>query len=191
MVSSCQLNITDYKLRIKSIVSYSTWIEIESHINKVIKNEKLKIKTRHDKKYRSLKIPVNQDEFNNKLVYNLSYRTLSEAEESLLAKGWKYAIKINRCNVLNMKAEFEYMYYIMEKNLLLGNKDNSNKIKTLINEFGNHFKKKLDKEVQNLSFDELNAISTLLNEHSLVISKVDKGNAIVVLNKSDYLNKLD
>ena len=113
------LNITDYKLRIKSIVNYSTWIEIESYINKVIKNEKLKIKTRHDKKYRSLKIPVNQDEFNNnKLVYNLSYRTLSEAEESLLAKGWKYAIKINRCNVLNVKAEFEYMYYIMEKNLL-------------------------------------------------------------------------
>ncbi|CAF1001348.1 unnamed protein product [Rotaria sordida] len=81
------------------------------------------------------------------------------------------------------------MYYCMNKNRLLNNTDNANKIKTLLNEFGNKLKKKVDNEVPNLSTDELNAITTLLNEHSLVISKVDKGNAIVVMNRSDYLIK--
>ena len=77
----------------------------------------------------------------------------------------------------------------MDKGSLLKNKDNANKIKALLNEFGNKVKKKIDKEVPNLSTEELNAITTLLNDDSLVIPKVDKGNAIVVMNKSDYLMK--
>ncbi len=37
--------------------------------------------------------------------------------------------------------------------------------------------------------EESHAISTLLNDSALVISKVDKDNAVVVMNKNDYLNK--
>ncbi|CAF1246423.1 unnamed protein product [Rotaria sordida] len=184
-----KFEVTECQSGIKNVVSFSTFIEIESHIKKLILKEKEIINERHNKKFTALKIPVNQGEFNNKLVYNLSYRALSSAEESLLTKGWKYAITPNKINNLNVKTDIEYMYYCMNKNRLLNNTDNANKIKTLLNEFGNKLKKKVDNEVPNLSTDELNAITTLLNEHSLVISKVDKGNAIVVMNRSDYLIK--
>ncbi|CAF1112135.1 unnamed protein product, partial [Didymodactylos carnosus] len=131
-----------------------------------------------------IKHPVNQGEFNNKFVYNYSYRALSLAEENLLAKGWKYAINLNKFNNLNIKADTEYMYHCMGKNSLLKNSDKANRVKILLNDFGDKLKKKVDKEIPNLNSEELNAISTLLKEHSLVNSKVDKGNAIVVTNKS-------
>ncbi|CAF4119666.1 unnamed protein product, partial [Adineta steineri] len=174
---------------IKNNVNYFTWFEIDSHINKLILKEKEIISERHNKKYLSLNIPINQAEFNQKLVYNFSYRALTTAEENLLSKGWKYAINLNKYNNLNIKTEFEYMYHCMDKNSLLKNSDKANSIKALLNEYVNKIKKKNEKEIPNLNTEELNAITTLLNEHSLVISKVDKGNAIVVMNKSDYIKK--
>ena len=181
--------ITECQSIIKNIVSYTIWIEIESHINRLILKEKAIIDERHNRKFLALNISINQGKFNNKLVCNFSYRTLSPAEESLLAKGWKYAITYNKLNDLNVKTDIEYLYYCMDKNLLLKNVENANKVKNLLNEFGNKLKRKVDNEIPNLSSTELKAITTLLNEHSLVISKADKGNAIVVLNKSDYVTK--
>ena len=181
--------IIDCQSGIKNVVSYATWIEIESHMNRLILKEKEIIDERHNRKLLALNIPINQGEFNNKLVYNFSYRALSSAEESLLAKGWKYAITHNKLNNLNVKTDIEYLYYCMDKNLLLKNTEKASKVKTLLNEFGNKLKKKVDREIPNLSSEELKAVSTLLNEHALVISKVDKGNAIVVMNKSDCLIK--
>ncbi|CAM4988372.1 unnamed protein product, partial [Rotaria socialis] len=182
-------DVTENESCIKNIVSYPIMTEIVIYIDKLIQKEKEIIHDRHNRKFQALNIPVNQGEFHNKLVNNLSYRALSSAEESLLSKGWKYAINLNKFNNLNLKADIEYMYYCMDKKLLLKNTDNANTVKAALNDFGNKLKKKVDEDIPNLSSEELNAISTLLNEHSLVISKVDKGNAVVVMNKSDYLFK--
>ncbi|CAF5064255.1 unnamed protein product, partial [Rotaria sp. Silwood1] len=181
-------DVIEIESTLKKVVNNLIWIEIESYINKLLSKEKEIINTRHNKKFSALKIAINQ-QFDNKLLYNFSYRALSSAEESLLEKGWKYAIKLDKINTLSIKTDIEYMYHCMEKSLLLNNIDKTNRVKTLLNEFGNKLKNKIDKEIPNLSSEELNAISTLIKEHSLVISKVDKGNAIVVMNKSDYLMK--
>jgi len=127
--------------------------------------------------------------FDNKLVYNYSYRCLTSAEDNLLSKGWKYAIRTNKINKLNVKTDIEYMYHCMDKNSLLKNPDKGNKVKSILNDFGNKLKKKIDDEIPNLASEESHAISTLLNDSALVISKVDKGNAVVVMNKKDYPNK--
>ena len=148
-------------------------------MNRLILREKEIIDERHNRKFLALNIPINQGEFNNKLVYNFSYRALSSAEGSLLPKRWKYAITHNKLNNLNVKTDIEYLYYCMNKSLLLKNTEKASQVKTLLNEFGNKLKKKVDREIPNLSSEELKALSTLLKEHSLVISKVDKGNAIV------------
>lgn len=188
-INKMNVDIKNNELGIRNIVNYTTWLEIELHFNKIILNEKKAINDRHSKKLEALKIPFDKTEFNKKLVYNFSYRALSAVEESLLSKGWKYAITHNKLNSLEVKTDIEYMYYCMNKNLLLKDNEKANKIKTILNEFGNKLKMKIDNEIPNLSSEERNAISTLLKEHSLVISKVDKGNAIVVMNKSDYLFK--
>ncbi|CAF3508148.1 unnamed protein product [Rotaria socialis] len=164
-------DVTENGSCIKNIVSYPIMTEIVIYIDKLIHKEKEIIHDRHNRKFQALNIPVNQ------------------AEESLLSKGWKYAINLNKFNNLNLKVDIEYMYYFMDKNLLLKNTDNANKVKAALDDFGSKLKKKVDEDIPNLSSEELNAISTLLNEYSLVISKVDKGNVVVVMNKSDYLFK--
>ncbi|CAF1123705.1 unnamed protein product [Didymodactylos carnosus] len=102
--------------------------------------------------------------------------------------GWKYAITIKELNLLNTKTDIEYMYYCMKKCSLINNTNSAN-IKGLLNEFGNTVKKRLKLDIPNLSNDEIEAIKTLINDKSLIISKADKGNAVVVLNREDYLQK--
>ncbi|CAF1370086.1 unnamed protein product [Didymodactylos carnosus] len=102
------LDMLDCQSRIQNAVNYLTWIEIESYINTLIHKEKEIIAVYHNKKYLALNIRFSQGEFNNKLVYNYSYRALSLAEENLLAKGWKYAINLNKFNSLNNKARKGY-----------------------------------------------------------------------------------
>ena len=66
---------------------------------------------------------------------------------------------------------------------------NQIRLKHIISKYGNKINFKLKKEMPNISFEEKKTIDSSINDKNLVISKVDKGNAIVVLNRDDYLNK--
>ena len=47
------------------------------------------------------------------------------------------------------------------------------------------------KEQSNLSNDELDAFHKLLQQRNLIISKPDKGNGVVVLDKTEYIHKMN
>ncbi|CAF0888090.1 unnamed protein product [Didymodactylos carnosus] len=165
-----------------------TYVKISSHMDNIVGKEKDLLRTRHNNKLRDLRVPVDNSDLKNKLVFNYSYRALTKGEESLLSHGWKYAINTKTLNSLNVKTDMEYMYYCMERNSLI-NKSNILKVKSMLNEFGHSIIRRRKSDIPNLSYEEIQAIETLLNDKSLVISKVDKGNAVVVLNKEDYLEK--
>ncbi len=42
----------------------------------------------------------------------------------------------------------------------------------------------------NLSDDEHHALDELAKDTTIIITKADKGNAVVIQNKTDYLNKI-
>ncbi|CAF1170476.1 unnamed protein product [Didymodactylos carnosus] len=173
---------------LKVIIGSVTYVKISSHISYIVEREKKLLRMHHKNKLVDLTIPVDKSEFKQKLVYNYSHRALTKGEESLLSHGWKYAINTKPLSPLNVKADIEYMYHCMERNSLI-NKSNISKVKSILHEFGNNIIKKQRSNIPNLSNEEIQAIKTLLNDKSLVISKVDKGNAVVVLNKEDYLEK--
>ena len=57
--------------------------------------------------------------------------------------------------------------------------------KIWLSSFGNFkFKNEL-----NITSDELKALKDLLSHKDIIIQKADKGNSVVILNKSDYLKK--
>ncbi|CAF1092774.1 unnamed protein product, partial [Didymodactylos carnosus] len=82
-----------------------------------------------------------------------------------------------------------YMYNSLEHYGSLKGPGTATKIKGLLNDVGLNTEKILKHEISNLSKEETEAITTLSEDSNLVISKVDKGNATVVLNKDDYLSK--
>ncbi|CAF1253614.1 unnamed protein product [Didymodactylos carnosus] len=180
--------VNDSESQLRNQINIFLWTRTALHLTRLIDKERNVIKERHEKKLLSLKIPVKSDGFNNKLVYNFSYRVLTPAEESLLSKGWKYAVTVKKLNVLNMKCNLEYMYNSLQHYGLLKGPGTATKIKGLLNDFGLNTEKILKHAISNLSKEETEAI-TLSKDSNLVISKVDKGNAIVVLNKDDYLSK--
>ena len=124
------------ELKLKNEVNVILWIKIKSHLEQVITKETNAIKELHREKLALLKIPVDCRGFNNKLVYNYSYRSLTQEKENLLSKGWKYAMRLNKLNLLNVKADLEYVFNTLEKNKLLTSSDESNKIRNLLNKFG-------------------------------------------------------
>ena len=48
-----------------------------------------------------------------------------------------------------------------------------------------------NKKIRNISDDEFNAIKSLKNNNNIIICHADKGNAIAVLDKTDYINKMN
>ena len=47
------------------------------------------------------------------------------------------------------------------------------------------------KKIRNISDEEFNAVESLRNNHDFIISKADKGNSIVILDKADYIKKMN
>ena len=55
--------------------------------------------------------------------------------------------------------------------------------------FRNFFKNK-DNHPNSLSSDERNALSSLSNDDSIVVTKPDKGNGVVILDRTEYVSKM-
>ena len=47
------------------------------------------------------------------------------------------------------------------------------------------------KTEQNLSKEEFEALKSLLREEDIIMQKSDKGNSVVILNKCDYIARMD
>ena len=50
---------------------------------------------------------------------------------------------------------------------------------------------KKENKLDNISKDEYSAFLSLMGNDNLIIQKADKGNNIVILNKQDYIEKLE
>ena len=57
--------------------------------------------------------------------------------------------------------------------------------------FAVDFNKNLVKSKNNLTKDDINIIRRISKNHNIVISKADKGNAVVVQNKLDYIKQAE
>lgn len=53
--------------------------------------------------------------------------------------------------IKRLKMDVEYLYHHMDQSSLLKNTDKSNRVKGLLNKFGNKAKHKLDDEISNVS----------------------------------------
>lgn len=188
-LNKIQKDINIKEISLKNQLSLYTWIKTHQYLNDRIKKECEVISSRHNEKLIKMNIPNDKNTSNKKLVYNFSHRKLTDMEEKLLANGWKFALKSKKVNHLNVKSELEYIYFMLNKNRMLTSNDKISKIKSLLSYFPRKLKKQLKDDIPNLSTEENKAISNLLNDKSIIISKADKGNAIVILNKEDYIKK--
>ena len=126
----------------------------------------------------------------DKILFNYSSYTLTKSEKSLLCKGLNFAISPDKLEYSDYLLPFEFLYRDI-KDLDLPN-ENSNFLKAKIKDCAlSSFKLYNEKGVvSSLNKDEINALKTLSKNKDLIIQKSDKGNSIILINKSDYLDKM-
>ena len=117
---------------------------------------------------------------NSKWVVNMSDRQLSVDEIKILQKGLNFAVTPNKIPVSKILSEVE----VSIKNLDKSDKD-------LIRAQVCNITKNFTKIKTNITSQEKKALTSLRNDHSVVILKADKGNCTVILNTTEYESKMN
>ncbi len=159
------------------------------------------------------------DQSNINVVVNLSNHELTQGEKALLSRGLGFCPKPNYVNNMELHEDMESFYRrlrlrnhfykevpVDESNVSVsGNTDpplfkkpsswQPKKRDPVLESFVNAVASDIDSHVppkdrrKNLSRPEQAALDTLSNNDSIIIKPADKGSAVVVINKSDYITE--
>ncbi|CAF3214358.1 unnamed protein product, partial [Rotaria sp. Silwood2] len=125
----------------------------------------------------------------SKLVHNYSSHTLTPSEERLLARGWNFCIEQRITSFIDFKIDLELNALKLEEHC------NNTILKIIYLNIHQAAEKMMkqskNKSIRNLSEDEWKALNELKKNDKIIISRSDKGNAIVILDKSGYITKIE
>ena len=166
-----KLQLTDYKHLEQFLY------ERANHINE-------ETTKKHEEKLRTLKRgSIGQDyrTMKDKILHNISSYQLTQAGEGILCRGISFCIENKLTDYLDFQTDVEYNRCKVEEHChptifrsLCQNMYRYSKQLIISN------KKKI---MRNISDEELDAIRNLKNNDNIIITKADKGNAIVILDK--------
>ena len=132
------------------------------------------------KKFNKLIIEYKPKQDPEKVIFNFSNVSLTEAEKSLLVKGLSFSLPPKQLSYSDYLINFELFYRSIDNlKFYLGI--------TSLTSFCNY-----NANVpQHLSNEEFEALRTLSGNCNLVIQKADKGNSIVIVEKDVYVRHME
>ena len=125
----------------------------------------------------------------DKVIANYSSYNLSDNEKKLLVKGFNFAVPPQKLNNADYQAPYELLFrnvktLSVEYNILERIKVDLKKIC-----FSSLDRYKFEDKI-NLTKEEMQVLRDLSSHEYIIIQKADKGNSVVILNKSDYLKRM-
>ena len=191
VIDNLKVKINKIKTNIKSKCNNKDFIDISNvickskeKVFKITKNHQIKkfAYLQKQPKYRNTPVP---DIIRKKWVINLSSKPLSNGEQSLLQKGSKFAVSSSKVPLTEYIAVTKRICDELSGNTVV--KD-CTEIYHKTKEVLQHFKEKKGPTC-NTTKEEWEAIKTLRKNSSHVVLTVDKGVALVVMDKSQYIDK--
>ena len=125
----------------------------------------------------------------DKVVFNFSSYNLKDHEKIVLCKGLSFAILPKTIEYSGFLAPFKMLF--RDINSLEVSNLNKECVKSRLRDAYRSFKEVSKISEKNLSKEEVKALNNLVKNKDVVIQKADKGNNIVILNRSDYVSKLN
>ena len=126
-----------------------------------------------------------------KVIFNFSNRTLTNDEKLLLVKGLNLSVPPKKLNYGDFLLPFEQTFYqIHADNPDLTPEEIDPVCATIKSAACDCFKTFDPKLEQNLPDGQVEALKSLLADDNIIIQKSDKGNSVVILNKSDYVTRM-
>ena len=147
----------------------------------------------HQKKLRNLQKSASKNELDpNKVVHNLSSTVLTEPQLKVLSRGLQFALppKLNYADYL---CPFERLFRTTVKDFPTFYTGDTTLLKTRLKEaaLSSFHSFKGQPPATNITPAERQALKELRSNKSIIIHKADKGNAVVVIDRSDYIQKMN
>ena len=174
-------------------VSFLDYYYFKSFIFKNVCRNNNRTSEIHQKKLKSLGITNSLDSLDpNKVIFNHSSRKLSPKEEGLLAYGLNFKLPHFHINFYKHFLCFENLYSYLDKEVPHG--DNGYTFKQSLQNiayksFYNFKPYKVFSPI--FSKNDITVLKALSKDTSIIISKPDKGHGVVILNKIDYVRKME
>ena len=126
-----------------------------------------------------------------KVIFNFSKYVLSDTEKKLLAKGLNFCLPPKQLKYADYLVHFELFYRDIHNLEILSNED-LDFVKTKTKETAlSSFRQYNKNPQQNLSKEELAALTNLSKNKDIVIQKSDKGNSVVIVDKDTYIKRME
>ena len=178
----------EYEKKLECFRSKVSWLDYKVLLSRLTRENSSKIirvKTIHNKKLKSLGVPLDSGLDASKVIFNFSNRVLSKEEEEILKLGLQFGFSSGKVNFVEHYLHFEKFLQQLSK----FKKDNeqfeeiTSKIKSLAQEGYKY------KPSSNTCGVRLDVLAQLKKDKNLIITKPDKGRGVVILNKVDYVHK--
>ena len=174
---------------LKTSLSYLDVIFIHSQLSSSVNTYSNKVVEVHNRKL--IKLGVNKPNFKfmDQVIFNYSSVSLSKKEKFLLSLGLDFCLPTAKPKFVTFFLSFEKLAHILSR---YGINDNFNSFrkecsylahKVFTSHWGHNWFPFLKKE-------DIFTLKRLGNNKNLVVTKPDKGNGVVILDKSDYNNKM-
>lgn len=172
-------------------LSFLDRLRFRKFISNVISKEVEQLRKKND---RALERMVGKQHGTNNLktsvLVNLAKVDLSDLEKEVLCRGLGFGIP-SKTSKEEVHAEFELCWQQLD-NLEPVSADKKAQCKTAMADYSQQYANaKIDKTGFPLTDNHLKAIKQLKNSKDLIITRPDKGNGVVLLDRTDYINKMN
>ena len=123
-------------------------------------------------------------------MVNLSKETLTETEEAVLCRGLNFGIP-PACKPEEIFAEFELCWGQLEKETPVSTEKVKECKATMAGMAQKYTNMKIDRTGFSLEQRHLKAINSLKKKKNIIITRPDKGNGVVILDRKDYIEKMN
>ena len=181
--------VSTLKTELRLSVSFITYISLLKLLRSSTSAYQKVIVLRHAKKLNWLNrsdvsVAVGLD--SDRIVVNLSTYKLSDVELQLLSRALQFNIPPQKTDQTDTMTSFEALF----KQISPGIKGNLTRLKHRLKGFCYQYVFNNRDKYSTLSREELLAYTGLQQNTDIIISKPDKGNGVVIMDRVDYINKL-
>ena len=176
--------------KVGKALSFFDWIRFCKFVNRTEERQRSHLRRKKTDEFERLNKEQNGDQRGqHKTIVNLSSVELTDVEKDVLCRGLKFGVP-PRLRKEQILAEFELAWQQIPKGTL--SKEDEMECKARLSGTAHRYaNSKIDRTGFRLNREHMTAIGQLKKNKNIVIIRQDKGNGTVLMDKSDYIEKME
>jgi hypothetical protein len=175
---------------LKQQFSLLDFLFFKSQLNKSLYIYREQISAVHNNKLRKVRVQPPNFDFIQNVIFNHSSVKLTKKESFLLSLGLDFSLPFFKPSFTQFFLPFEQLAQAVKPLSELNNFKNFRRNCTAF-AHKSYANSQQSNQFPFLKYSDLNVLKNLSKNNNIVITKPDKGKGIVILDKTDYISKID